>query len=48
MNTYILTEGRIFKEFLKEHYAVALESCYMYIEHGIEHDADSAYAVCIH
>ena len=43
MNTYML-KGRDFKTFLKENYAVALESYYMFIEH----DADSAYGVCIY
>ena len=50
-NTYILTEGRNFKTFLKENYASALDSCYMFtkknVEHGIEHDVDSAYGVSI-
>ena len=43
MNTYML-KGRDFKTFLKENYAVTLESYYMFIEH----DADSAYGVCIY
>ena len=30
MNTYILTEGRNFKTFLKESYAIALDSCYIF------------------
>ena len=30
MNTYILTEGRNFKTFLKENYAVDLDSCYIF------------------
>ena len=30
MNKYILTEGRNFKTFLKENYAIALESCYLF------------------
>ena len=30
MNTYILTEGRDFKTFLKENYAVALENYYLF------------------
>ena len=30
MNTYILTEGRNFKIFLKENYAIALDSCYLF------------------
>ena len=36
---------------LKERYAVALDSCYIFsknVKHGIEHDVDSAYGVCIH
>ena len=53
MNMYILTEGRNFKTFMKENYAIALDSCYLliyykYVEHGIERDIDSAYRVCIH
>ena len=48
MDTYILTEGRNFKTFLKENESVALDSCYFFIEHGIENDADSTYWVCIH
>ena len=47
MNFYILTEGRNFKAFLKENYAVALDSFYMFIEHEIEHSGESAYGVCI-
>ena len=30
MDTYILKEGRNFKTFLKEIYAVVLDSCYMF------------------
>ena len=30
MNTYILTEGRKFKTFLKENYATALHNCYLF------------------
>ena len=30
MNTYIVTEGRSFKAFLKENYAVVWESCYLF------------------
>ena len=37
MNTYILTKSRNFKTFLKENYAVALDSCLKNFEHGIEH-----------
>ena len=51
MNMYILTEGRDFKKFLRENYAIALDSCYLFkenVEHGIEHDVDSVYEVCIH
>ena len=33
------TKGRSFKTFLKQNYAVALDSCYMFIEHEIKHDA---------
>ena len=31
MNTYILTEGR--KTFLKENYAIVLDSCYLLTNH---------------
>ena len=40
---YILIEGKNVKTFLKEKYAIALGSCYLFtklsknIEHGIEH-----------
>ena len=42
---YILKEGRDFKTFLKENYAIVSDSCYLliyykYIEHGIEHDIE--------
>ena len=43
MNTFILTEGKNFKTFLEENYAVILDGCYLFIanvEHGIEHDVD--------
>ena len=30
MNKYIVTEGRSFKAFLKENYAVVWESCYLF------------------
>ena len=30
MNTYILTGGRSFKTLLKENYAIALDSCYLF------------------
>ena len=30
MNTYILTEGSDFKTFLRENYAIALNSCYLF------------------
>ena len=30
MNTYILTEGRDFKAFLKQNYAITLERCYLF------------------
>ena len=45
MNTYILTEGRNFKTLC------SLGSCCVFTKktlQGIEHDADSAYRVCIH
>ena len=53
MSMYTLTEGRNFKTFLKENHEIALDSCYLfiyykYVEHGNEHDIDSAYRVCIH
>ena len=53
MIMYILTEERNFKTFLEENYANALDSCYLliyykYVEHGIEHDIDSANILCIH
>ena len=32
MNTYKLTEGRNFKTFLKENYAVALDSCFVFTD----------------
>ena len=47
MSMYILTEaGRSFKTFLKENYAVALGSCYLFtknVKQGFEHDIDSTY-----
>ena len=39
--TYTLTEGRNFKTFMKENYAIALDSCWTW-------NVDSAYGVCIH
>ena len=30
MNTYILTEGKDFKAFLKQNYAITLERCYLF------------------
>ena len=48
----MLTEGRNFKIFWKEKYAIALDGCCLFtkknVEHGIEHDTDSAYGVCKH
>ena len=32
MSTYMFTEGRNFKPFLKENYAISLDSCYMFTE----------------
>ena len=43
---YILKEaGRSFKTFLKENYALALDSCYLFtnVKKGTEHDIDSTY-----
>ena len=49
MNTYILTEGKNFKTFLKENYPIALCSCMLKkVEHLIEPDVDSAYGVYIY
>ena len=49
MNTYIITGRRNFKTLLKENYTVGLNSCYLFnVEHGTEHDIDSAYGVCMH
>ena len=45
MDTYILTENRNFKTFLKENYAIALDSCYLFTKKLFEHDNDSAYGV---
>ena len=33
MNTYLLIEGTNFKAFLKENYAIALDSCYLFTNH---------------
>ena len=30
MNTYILTEGRDFRAFLKDNYAITLNNCYLF------------------
>ena len=44
-----LTEGRNFKTFWKQNYVTGLNSCYLFnVEHGTEHDIDSAYGVCMH
>ena len=47
MSMYILTEaGRSFKTFLKENYAIALGSCYLFtknVKQWFEHDIDSTY-----
>ena len=48
---YILTEGTNFPTLLKENYAITLGSCYFItknVEHGIEHDIDSAYRWNLH
>ena len=51
MTIYKLTEGWNFKAILKVNYAIALDSCYMFIkknvEHEIEHYVGSAYVFCI-
>ena len=48
MNTYILTWRRNFKTFWKQNDATGLDSCYLFdVEHGTEHDLDSAYGVCM-
>ena len=45
MYTYVITKGTNFKTFLKESYAIALDSCYIFpensVEHGIENNVDS-------
>ena len=51
INTYILSEDRNFRTFLKENYAIALDSSvatYLLknVKHGIEHDVHSAFEVC--
>ena len=45
MNTCILIEGRNFKTFVNENYAIALESCYLFSKKMFEHDIDSALRV---
>ena len=45
MDTCILTESRNFETFLRENYAIALESCYLFTKKMCEHDIDSAYGV---
>ena len=51
MNTYIITDVINFETVMKQNYAVALDSCYMFtkknVEHGIKHDIYSAYGVYI-
>ena len=37
-----------FQNILEIDYAVALDICYMFIEHGIKRNVDSAYGVCIY
>ena len=47
--TYWLTEKKNFKTFWKENYTIDLVSCYLFnVEHGTEHDIDSACGVCMH
>ena len=49
MSMYILTEGGMsFKTFLKENYAIALDSCHLNVKQGIEHDIDSTYGDITH
>ena len=40
-------ENRNFKALLKENYAIAIGSCYLFTKRMFEHDIDSAYGVCI-
>ena len=51
INTYIITDVINFETIMKQNYAVALDSCYMFtkknVEHGIKHDIYSAYGVYI-
>ena len=52
MNTYILTESKNFRTFLKENYSIVLDSCKLHIykkenaEHVFNHNVGSSYAVC--
>ena len=45
MNTCILIEGRNFKTFVNENYAIALESYYLFSKKMFENDIDSALRV---
>ena len=38
MNTYLLIEGTNFKAFLKENYAIALDSCYLFTYHMLNRE----------
>ena len=51
MNTYILTEGRNFKTFLKENDATSLDCCYLFTKKVLNMELNmmfSAYGVYIH
>ena len=52
MNNYILTEGRNFKVFWKENYAIALDGCCLLTKKMLNmelvHDVNSAYGVYKH
>ena len=47
IDLHILIEISNFKTLLKENYAVALNSRYLFTKKMFEHDIDSAYGVCI-
>ena len=45
MNSYLMTEGRNFKTFLKDNFGINLDSCYIFtkkiVEHEIEHNVST-------
>ena len=43
MTTYILTVGRNFKTFLKENYAIALDSCYLSTKKMLNMELNTVY-----